>query len=308
MPYDDVITTTEAGALIPEEVSNAMLTRVYDQSAVLSMFRRVPVARRQVRFPVLSALPLAYWVNGDSGLKQTTKVAWTNKYLTIEEIAVIVPIPENVVSDMTVDVWGEVRPALEEAIGRAIDEAVFFGVNAPSSFPTNISAAAAAAGNTTAEAAAAAAGGIQDDIDTAVGLLETDGFDATGIVAARSLRGRLRRARDTTGQRLAGLNANLTEYDGMAIAYPMRGQWPSGVRALVGAWDEFVVGVRQDVTYKVLDQAVITDNTGAIVFNLPQQDMVALRVTLRMGWQVRNLINHDQPDEASRYPAGRLTY
>lgn len=308
MPYDDVITTTEAGALIPEEVSNAMLDRVNTQSAVLSMFRRIPVARRQVRFPVLSALPLAYWVNGDTGLKQTTKVAWANKFLNIEEIATIVPIPENVASDMTVDVWGQVRSSVEEAIARTLDEAVFFGVNAPSTFPTNVSAAAAAAGNTNAEGALAAAGGINDDIDETIGLLEVDGFDPTGIVASTGLRGKARRARDADGNRLMGWASNYAEYDGLPVAYPMRGLWPSGTRALMGAWDEFVVGVRQDISYKLLDQAVITDNTGQIVFNLPQQDMVALRVTARFGWQVRNLINHDQPTEASRYPAARMTY
>ena len=38
-------------------------------------------------------------------------------------------------------------------------------------------------------------------------------------------------------------------------------------------------------------------------YNLAQQDMVALRLTFRVGWQVANTINYQQPVEANRYPA-----
>src|SRR5688500_9630786 len=120
-----------------------MLGRVREEtSAALRMFRNIPVAQAQTRFPVLSALPVAYWVTGDTGLKQTSEMAWTNKYLNVEELAVIVPIPENVLDDTSFDVWGEVRPEIEVAMGRAFDAAVFFGTNAPATFPTNVSAAA----------------------------------------------------------------------------------------------------------------------------------------------------------------------
>lgn len=320
MPYNSLVSRTDVGALIPEEVSRDMLGRVREESAALGMFRRVPVAGTQVRFPILSALPMAYWVSGDTGLKQTTEIAWTNKYLNIEELAAIVPIPENVAMDLDaagVDIWEEVRPEVVEAIGRALDSAIFFGTNAPGTFPTNISAAADAAGNSVTEGATAGAGGIQDDIDRAVGLVEDDGFDPSGVVAARSLRGRLRRARDTSGQRLDGVSDDLNEYMGLRIAYPMRGLFPvavggatptPGVRAFVGDFTEFVIGVRQDISFKVLDQAVIQDGTGAIVYNLAQQDMVALRLTFRAGWQVSNRISNDQPVEANRYPVARLMY
>src|SRR5258708_6194300 len=90
--YNNITSPTDAAALIPEEVSTEMLGKATETSAVLTTFRRVPVSRNQVRFPVLSALPLAYWVNGDTGLKQTTEVNWTNKFLNIEEAATIVPV------------------------------------------------------------------------------------------------------------------------------------------------------------------------------------------------------------------------
>lgn len=320
MAYNNIVTRTKVQPLIPEAVSNAMIDRVSRvTSAAMQQFRRVPVAQSQVRFPVLSALPVAYWVSGDTGLKQTSEEAWANKFLNIEELAVVVPIPENVIDDVaddgSFDLWGEIQPDIEEAIGRSLDSAIFFGTNAPGTFPLNIAAAAAAAGNEYAEQAAQAAGGIQDDIDAVTGLIEADGYDPSGIVAARSLKGRLRRARDTLGQRLAGVNGDITEYNGLPISYPMRGLFPAGgaagtnVRAFIGDFaDEFVLGIRKDITLKILDQAVIQDNTGAIVYNLAQQDMIALRVTFRAGWQVSNRINFDQPVEAQRYPVGVLQY
>ena len=57
---------------------------------------------------------------------------------------------------------------------------------------------------------------------------------------------------------------------------------------------------------KILTEAVITDNTGAIIYNLPQQDMTAVRLTFRVGWQVKNTINNDNPTENTRYPAAYL--
>jgi hypothetical protein len=85
LAYNNLTSRTDAAALIPEEVSNVMLGKATEQSAVLQLFRRIPVGRAQVRFPVLSALPVAYWVNGDTGLKQTTEINWANKFLNIEE-------------------------------------------------------------------------------------------------------------------------------------------------------------------------------------------------------------------------------
>jgi hypothetical protein len=80
------------------------------------------------------------------------------------------------------------------------------------------------------------------------------------------------------------------------------------VRLFTGDFTDFVVGVRSDVTMKILDQAVIQDNTGAIVYNLAQQDMTAVRLTFRVGWQVSNRINNDQPTEANRYPVSVLKF
>ena len=57
---------------------------------------------------------------------------------------------------------------------------------------------------------------------------------------------------------------------------------------IAGDFTKAVYAIRQDVTYKVLTEAVISDADGNIVFNLAQQDMVALRVVMRLGVQIAN--------------------
>lgn len=311
--YNNLTSRTDTEALIPEEVSRVMLGKENRGSAVLDLFRRVPVSRNQVRFPVLSALPTAYWVTGgDTGLKQTTEIGWANKLLNIEELAVILPVPENVVADVEIDIWDSALPLITDAFHRALDSAVFFGTNAPTSFPTNVSAAVAAAGNTATEGTAAASGGYYADIDKLLAFVEEDGFDVSGFVANRSARAKLRSARNAQGDALdAGrTTGDLNSLDGSPIHYPMRGMWPTattGARIFAGDWaSQFVVAVREDITVKILDQAVIQDNTGAIIFNLAQQDALGLRVKARFGWQVANTVNDDNPNSATRYPAAAL--
>lgn len=308
MPYDNIISRTDAGALIPEDVAAAVVQGATEQSASLSLFRRVPMSRKQQRMPVLSALPTAYFVNGDTGLKQTTEANWANKYLDAEELAAIVPIPNNVLDDTDFDIWGETRPLLEEAIGRAVDAAVFFGVNKPASWPTAIVAAAVAAGNVVARGTnAAAAGGIVGDLSDMFATVETDGFDVNGLIAVTSWKGRLRQARTTDGARLAEVSP--TSVDGIDVRYPMRGLWPTGLSAaevIGGDFSQGVMAVRKDMTFEIFREGVIQDNTGAIIYNLLQQDMSAMRVTFRCAFQVPNPIRRDQETEGNRYPFGVL--
>lgn len=293
-----------------------MLGKATEASAVLQLFRHIPVSRSQVRFPVLSALPVAYWVGGDTGLKQTTEMAWSNKFLNIEEIATIMPIPENVAADIEINIWEDAEPYLREAFARTLDTAVFFGVNAPSSFPTNVVAAAVAAGNTVNEGTAAASGGYFADMDGLISTVEEDGFPVTGFAAQLGAKRKFRLARNADGDRLdlGRLSGDMATFDGAPVVYPMRGLWPTGggantnPRIVAADWSQFIVGIRSDIQFKVLTESVITDNTGAIVYNLPQQDMIALRLKFRVGWQVANTINNDQPVEASRYPAAVLRY
>jgi HK97 family phage major capsid protein len=310
--YNNILSRTNVQALIPEVVSNDLLAGLTNQSAAMTMFRQIRMSTNTTRMPILSALPVAYFVSGDTGLKQTTEVAWGNKTLNVEELAVIVPIPENVFDDASFNVWDNIRPLLENALARALDQAIFFGVNKPASWPAAIVADAAAAGNAVNRGTTSQAnGGIAGDYSAAFGAVEADGFDVNGIIANQTYKRVTRDARDTLGRPLIDTAGGIY---GVQQMYPMRGLWPAvtttaarNVEAILGDFTQGLLGVRQDITYKVLDQATIQDNTGAVQYNLAQQDMIALRLTFRCAFQVANTINYDNANAATRYPFATLS-
>ena len=126
---NNIISRSDAEALIQEQVVAAILQDTPKTSIFMQLARKLPnMTSRQTRMKVLDMLPMAYWVNGDTGMKQTTAQAWDNVYLTAEELAVIVPIPEAVLDDAEIDIMAEVQPRILEAIGQRVDSAIIFGV------------------------------------------------------------------------------------------------------------------------------------------------------------------------------------
>lgn len=312
MPYNSIVDRTDAGVLIPEQTSSEIIKATTAQSAVLSLARKLPnMTRKQQNLPVLSALANAYFVNSDAGLKQTTEVAWDKKVIYAEELAVIVPIPEAVLSDTDYDLWAEIKPQLVEAFGRTIDAAVLYGANKPALWPDGIVAGATAAGNTVAVGTGK---DLYHDIMGEAGLLaalEADGYNATGHVAAMSMKSKLRGLRDANGVPIflpvMQGKANY-QLDGTDIAFPTNGAINPAQSLLVsGDWNQLVYSIRQDITYKIFDSGVVQDADGKIVYNLMQQDMVALRAVMRLGWQLPNPINRLNENSATRYPFAVLT-
>ncbi|MCX7924137.1 MAG: phage major capsid protein [Clostridia bacterium] len=308
--YNNIIDRTDANALIPEEVSKEIIQGIPQYSTVMSLATKAPnMSRSQQRIPVLSTLPSAYFVNGDTGLKQTSEQAWANKYFNAEELAVIIPIPEAVLDDADYDIWGEIKPRIMEAMGIAFDQAVFFGTNAPASWPTNILSAATTAGNVVTLGTGA---DLYEDLlseNGVISLVEADGFMCTGHVAAMKMRGKYRGLRDANGVPLfktSVQDSTKYELDGAPVMFPLNGGIiDTSALQFSGDFKQLVYTMRQDLTYKILDQAVITDGAGAVIFNLAQQDMVALRAVIRLAWQIPNPINRVNPG-ASRFPFGVL--
>lgn len=299
--------------LIPEPVTREIMQGAIAESAVLRMGRRLAnMSSKTQTINVLDALPSAYFVNGeatDSGagdaFKQTTKMAWDKKKLYAEEIAVIVPIPEAALDDADYDIWGEVKPRLTEAFGKVIDAAILLGTNKPSTWRTGVVPAAVAAGN-----GVPISSDIFSDIMGENGLIskvELDGFNPNGVMSAIQMRGKLRGLKDTTGQPIFKSDMQgATRYglDGMDMYFPMNGAFdPAQAQMIVGDWSQLVYAIRQDMTFKIFTEGVIQDpTTKAITYNLMQNDMVALRAVMRLGWEIANPVNAYNVDKADPFP------
>lgn len=293
-----MITRQNAEALFTEDLVAEIIQGVTKQSAALTMFRQLPnMSSNIMRMRVLDALPMAYWVNDstNNGRKNVTNAAWANKYIVPAEIAVIVPIKEDVLDDASIDIWGEIRPRLVEAIGKKIDQAIFVGVDKPSAWRADLLTSIAQANAFVSQGS----GTLYSAINDAMVKVEESGYNPSGIVGGVDVKGKFRMMLDTSGQPIKG-----TEIDELPKAYIDNGAWDkTKAQMIVGDFTQAVYSIRQDITYKVLDQAIIQNpSDGEIMYNLAQEDMVALRVVMRLGWEIPNPITALQPDETVRFP------
>ena len=126
----------------------------------------------------------------------------------------------------------------------------------------------------------------------------------TGALSAMGMRAKLRGLKGTDGHPIFKSDMQgATSYalDGAPMYFPQNGSFDQSIAQLiVGDFSQAVYSIRQDITVKILDQGVIQDpSTKAIVYNLAQQDMIALRVVFRMGWALPNPATRMDSDRTS---------
>lgn len=290
------ITRTDVDALIETQVANEIFEGVTRSSKALSMFKRLPnMTSDKTKLRILDSLPIAYFVDEtkNNGRKNITKMAWDKKYINAAEVAVIVPIKENVLNDSSIDIWAEVKPRIVEAFGKKIDNAIFNGVEKPADWREGLIPTIVSLGAEVQETEK-----LYNNINDAMVKVEESGYNVSGLLGGTGLKGKFRMMLDANGQPL-----NQTEIGSLKREYLDNGAWDKTLSTLVvGDFNQAVYSIRQDITYKVLTEAVIQDpSDGSILYNLAQDDMVALRVVMRLGWEIPNPVNAENETE-TRFP------
>lgn len=321
MAYNNVIDRATNPAIeIPEQVANEVIQEATASSVVASLARKVRMSSKTYRQPVLDVLPDAYWVNGDTGLKQTTSVEWDSIYLTAEPLAVLVVVPDEFIDDATIPIWSEVRPLIAQAFGRKIDNAAIWNSDRPASWTTSIYQSAAAAGNYVevgqnpgmVASGTTVTGTSQSDLAVDVAMmglqLANDGFSLDAFASQPGFQWRLMGMRDTTGAPIyTGLVGDTRQgLYGVPFVESKNGAWDSEVKLIGGDWSKAILGTRQDMTYTMHTDAIISDGSGNVVFNAMQQDSKIMRVVGRFGFAIANPITSLNSTRTSRSPFSLL--
>jgi HK97 family phage major capsid protein len=290
------ISRAEVATAIQEAYNDTLLLAATQASTVLSAFQTVNMGSKLTHLPVLATIPEAGWVSESAtaagGVKPQSKATWQDRTLVAEEIAVILPVHENVIDDANVGILTELASLGGQAIGKKLDQAVIFGVDKPSSW---VSKSLLQAGVDAGQAVNNVAG-VANESDL-VGAsnkiaerLATAGYSPDTILASLSLRYRIANLRTQYGEPVfqpegaPGLDPSANAgFNGFNAFFNRNGAWNTALaEAVIVDSSRVKIGVRQDITVKFLDQATL--GTGANQINLAERDMVALRLKARFAY------------------------
>jgi HK97 family phage major capsid protein len=131
---------------------------------------------------------------------------------------------------------------------------------------------------------------LADDINLAMGLVESANYGPNGCLSLRSLKARLRGLRATGGEPIfqPAMTQDSTDmiYGLNTAFYTDVASWDQAVTCIVGDWNQVYYSVVQGISYKILDQATlttVTDGSGNPMA-LAELDMIALRATMFTGF------------------------
>ncbi|WP_167471491.1 phage major capsid protein [Nocardia arthritidis] len=285
-------------ALLPDDAAAEIIALAPQSSAVMTLGKRVPMNAQKLNQAVLSAEPVASWVEADTDARPVSTATVRNEVLTAKELETTLVIPRNVYDDASIDLWEQLKPRMAAALGKKLDQAALFGLGSPKDFPVGGIAGLAdskVVGGTGADKDKKTH--VVDDpkmdlaakVAKAGEILASEGLELNGIAAVPGAQWRLIGLRDNNGQPIytpslsAGAPAGLY---GLPLQEAKNGGWnPAADIVLIAAdWSKILVGVRNDVTIEMSDQGTITIDGKPV--SLWETRQIAVRVLFRVGLHI----------------------
>ena len=271
----------QLSGFVPQEAASEIIKNVVRGSSVLRLSKVEPMNSDRKKFNVLVDGAGAYWV-GEGERISTSGATWIHPEIQAKKLAVIIPVTKEKLADSTVQVFSELMPDITEAFHKAIDKACIFGENSP--FTTSIMGSVGKTKMLVKN---------NSDIDLAMSdtmaLVEGAGYEVTGFAGHIGIKNTLRKLRDSNGAPIYIDGTNQKENYSQPIEFVRSGAWDKSKADLIGGeWKYSIVGIRSGIEFEVLTEATLqgTLDTDGKPISLAEQDMIAIKATMRIGYLV----------------------
>lgn len=258
---------------VPTEISKSLIKNLVNQSIAFAICRHETMSSDKKVLPMLTDEGTAHWV-GEGEKIDTSIPSFEYPTLYAKKLAVIIPFTKEKLNDSVISVIGELKSAIKDAFVKAIDKAVFFGTNSP--FETNILTEASKSN------AIERTDKIDIDISNAMAKVEESDLPVNAIVSHNGMKNTMRTLRDASGNALVVTGgATGSQIYNTSIFYPANKSWDkSKADILLGDFNRAVIGTREGINYEILKEATVGE------INLAEQDLVAIKCTMRLGFVV----------------------
>lgn len=271
----------ELTGFVPTPQATDIIKDTVRGSSILRMAKTEKMTSDKKKFNVLTDGAGAYWVGEGERIK-TSGSKWIHPTIEAKKLAVIIPVTKEKLEDTTINVFSELKSQIAEAFYTAIDSACLFGTNSP--FVTNVYKAIS-----DNEMIVTDNKNIDIAVSDAMALVEENGYDPNGYIGRIGVKNQLRKLRDTNGAPAYVNGTSGSELYAQPIEFVRNGAWDNAKCDLItGAWKYAIVGIRDGIGYEILREATLqgTLDEDGKPLSLAEQDMVAIKATMRLGFLV----------------------
>lgn len=267
---------TRSSITLPPDVAREIMQKTQTESAVMTLAQRIDLPGRGASINVITSDPAAAWV-GEGNAKPVSDPGLQTKVMTPYKLAVIVPFSEEFARDAQT-LYDALIARLPRALGEKFDNTVAGGGTAPGS---NFDTFAAATAQSTATDVYDALVAADTDIAAHGGILN-------GFAISPQARGVLLGAKDGN-ERPLFINSVAEGAVPMILGAPTvlsKGMYVSGTPAVLGIagdWTQAMYGTVEGVRIDFSKDATLV--SGATTINLFQQNMLAVRAEIEIGFR-----------------------
>ena len=281
----DINRTTNSMAL-PSDISSEILQTVQQESAIMRLARRVTLPGRGLTIPVITGDPTAAWV-AETAAKPVSNGTPGTKLMQAFKIAAIETFSKEFVRDAAA-LYDSLKKRMPGALAAVFDATIIGAVAAPSA--TNFDTFAGC----TKQSILNANNGTYLGIVAADADIAAHGGLMNGLALSAQARGLLLSAVDGQNRPLFLASANdgvvdkvlgVPTYFNKALykAPVTSGTTAPAYVGIAGDWTKAIYGTVAGVEIAVTDTATLT--SGGTTINLWQQNMVAVRAEIEVGFR-----------------------